>query len=62
MFGGTVKSIAIKWIDICKLANLFFISLTKLVLKAKASICSRIKENLLSHCRNILVFVIAIII
>ena len=28
-------------------------SLTKLVVRAKASICSKIKENLLLYCRNL---------
>ena len=40
----------------------FLTSQTKLVLKAKASVCSTIKENLLLYCRNILAFVAVVII
>ena len=37
-------------------------SLTKLVLEAKASICSTIKENLLLYFRKFLEFVVVVII
>ena len=37
-------------------------SLTKLVLKAKAIICSTIKENLLLFCRKVSVFVAVVMI
>ena len=37
-------------------------SLTKLVLKVRARICSKIKQNLLLHCRKFLTFVITAII
>ena len=39
-----------------KFEDLFFFSLAKLVLEAKASICSTIKENLLLYCHKLLVF------
>ena len=39
-----------------KFEDLFFFSLAKLVLEAKASICSTIKENLLLYCQKLLVF------
>ena len=45
-----------------KSGNKFLTSLTKLVLKAKASICSTSKENLLLSCRKFSAFVIAVII
>ena len=35
--------------------------LTKLVLEAKASICSKIKENLLLNCRKFSAFVVVVI-
>ena len=37
-------------------------SLTKLVLQAKASICSTINENLILHCCKFLAFVVVVII
>ena len=40
----------------------FLISTTKLVLEAKASICSAIKEDLLLHCLKFPAFVVAVII
>ena len=45
-----------------KLRDKFLTSLAKLVLETKASICSKIKENLLLYCRKFSAFVIAIII
>ena len=42
--------------------DIFWTSLTKLVLGAKDSICSTIKGNVLLHCHKFLVFVIAAII
>ena len=45
-----------------KFGDKFLTSLTKLVLAAKASICSTIKENLLLYCRKILAFVVVVII
>ena len=44
-----------------KFGNSCFTSLTMLGSKAKASICSAIKENLILHCRTFSVFVIAVI-
>ena len=40
----------------------FFTSLTKLLLEAKASVCSTIKENLLLYCCKFWEFFITIII
>ena len=40
----------------------FLTSLTKLVLEAKASVCSTIKENLLLYCRKFSVFIIAVVV
>ena len=45
-----------------KFGNKFLISLTKLVLEAKASIYSIIKENLLLYCRKFSAFVVVVII
>ena len=45
-----------------KLGHKFLSSLTNLVLKAKASICSPIKENLLSYYRKSSSFVAVVII
>ena len=44
-----------------KFADKFFTSLTMLGLKAKASICSTIKENLILFCRKFSVFVVAVV-
>ena len=44
-----------------KLGDGFFTSLTMLVLEAKSSICSTIKENLILYCRKFLAFVVAAI-
>ena len=45
-----------------KFGDKFLTSLTNLVLQAKASICSTIKENLLLYCRKFSAFVIVVII
>ena len=45
-----------------KFGGKYLISLTKLVLEAKASIYSIIKENLLLYYRKFLAFVVAVII
>ena len=45
-----------------KFGDKFLTSLTKLVLEAKASICSTIKENLLLYCRKFSAFVVVVII
>ena len=45
-----------------KFGGKFWTSLTKLVLEAKASICSTIKENLLLYCRRFSAFVVVVII
>ena len=45
-----------------KFGHEFLTSLTKLVLEAKASICSTVKENLLLYCHTFLAFVVAVII
>ena len=45
-----------------KFEDLFSISLSKLVLKAKASIYSAIKANLPAYCLKLSVFVILVII
>ena len=44
-----------------KFADRFFTSLTMLGLQAKASVCSRIKENLLLYCHTFSVIIIAAI-
>ena len=44
-----------------KFGDLFFASLTKSLLEAKASICSTIKENLIFYCHKFSVLVIATI-
>ena len=49
---------AIRW----KFADKFLTSLTKLVVKVRASICSTIKENLLLYCGKFLTFVVVVII
>ena len=43
-----------------KFGDKFLTFLTKLVLKAKASICSTIKENLLLCCRKFSAFAMAV--
>ena len=45
-----------------KFGDKFLTSLTNLVLQAKASICSTIKENLLLYCRKFSAFVVVVII
>ena len=45
-----------------KFGDKFLTSLTKLVLEAKASIYSTIKENLLLYCRKFSAFVVVVII
>ena len=45
-----------------KFGGEFLTFLTKLVLEAKASICSTIKENLLLYCRKFSTFVIVALI
>ena len=45
-----------------KFGGKFLTSLTKLLLEAKAGICSTIKENLLLYCRKFSAFVIVVII
>ena len=45
-----------------KFGDKILTSLTKLVLAAKAIICSTIKENLLLYCRKFLAFVVVDII
>ena len=40
----------------------FLTSQTNLVLEAKASVCSTIKENLLLYCRKFSVFIIAVVV
>ena len=47
---------------VLKFGDAFLTSLTKLVLEAKASICSTINENLLLYCPKFLAFVIVVII
>ena len=44
-----------------KFEDKFSTFLTKLVVKAKASICSAIKENLLSYCRTFPKIVVIVI-
>ena len=44
-----------------KFGDEFLTSLTMLVLQAKASICSKIKENLLLYCRKLSAFVVVAI-
>ena len=44
-----------------KFGDRCFTSLTMLVLEAKASICSAIKENLILYCRKFSAFVVAVI-
>ena len=43
-----------------KFGDRCFTSLTMLVLEAKASICSAIKENLILYCRKFTAFVVAV--
>ena len=43
-------------------SDIFFISLTKLVLEAKSTVSSKIKEKVPLYCRNFLAFVIAVIV
>ena len=45
-----------------KFGDIFLTSLTQLVLRVKASICSTIKENLLLYCRKFSAFVVTVII
>ena len=45
-----------------KFGDKFLTSLTKLVLKVKASICSIIKENLRLYCGKFSAFVVVVII
>ena len=45
-----------------RFGNKFLTSLTNLVLEAKASICSTIKENLLLYCRKFSAFADVVII
>ena len=45
-----------------KLGDRIFTSVTMVGLQTKASICSRIKENLFLYCRKFSVFVSAVII
>ena len=45
-----------------KFEDKFLTSLAKLILEVKASICSTIKENLLSYCRKFSAFVVVVII
>ena len=45
-----------------KFGDKFLNSLTKLVLEAKASICSTIKEDLLLYCREFSAYVVVVII
>ena len=45
-----------------KFGGKFLTSLTQLVLDAKVSICSTIKENLLLYCRKFFGFVVVVII
>ena len=40
----------------------FLISPTKLAMKTKASICSKIKENLVLYCRKFSAFFVVVII
>ena len=44
-----------------KFGDKLLISLTKIVLEAKASICSTIKENLLLYCHKFSAFVVVVI-
>ena len=45
-----------------KFGDKFLTSVTKLVLEAKATLCSIIKENLLLYCRKFSAFVVVVII
>ena len=45
-----------------KVGNTFLTSLNKLVVEAKASICSTMKENLVLRCRKFSAFAIVVII
>ena len=45
-----------------KFGGKFLTSLIKLVLEAKAHICSTIKENLILYCRKFSLFVVVVII
>ena len=45
-----------------KFGDKFLTFLAKLVLEGKASVCSKIKENLLLYCRKFSAFVVVVII
>ena len=51
-----------RYVICLKFGDKFLTFLTKSVVKAKASICSTIKENLLFYCRKFSTFVVVVII
>ena len=57
-----IYNVKLRYAICWKFADKFLTSLTKLVVKVRASICSTIKENLLLYCGKILTFVVLVII
>ena len=59
---STVYIVKYRYTIRLKFRDKFLTSLIKLVLQAKASICSTIKKNLLLYCRKFSAFVVDVII
>ena len=57
-----INNVRHRYVIRLKFGDKFLNFLTKLVLEGKASICSTIKENLLSYCRKFSEFAVVIII
>ena len=56
-----VKHVKHRYVIRLKFEDKFLASLTKLVLEAKSSVCSTIKENILLFCGKFLAFVVVAI-